>query len=129
MNGYKDLMKHELVSLMHSAGVFAPFRRANRRKTLILMYHRFREDADRIGRDARQIDGHLERVVGFVDVDGWGAFAGEGVGPEHSAELEEDAPHLIGKIADFRRERDGVDPIAHASHHGTAATVTATSCR
>ena len=31
---------------MHCAGAFAPFRLANRGKTLIVMYHRFRETAD-----------------------------------------------------------------------------------
>lgn len=53
MNGYKDSMKHELVSLMHRAGVFAPFRRANRGKALILMYHRFCAEADGISTSAR----------------------------------------------------------------------------
>ena len=45
-------MKQALVSLMHSAGVFAPFRMANRGKALILMYHRFRETADGISTSA-----------------------------------------------------------------------------
>ena len=39
-------MKHELVSLMYGAGLFAPFRKANRDKALILMYHRFRAESD-----------------------------------------------------------------------------------
>jgi len=53
VNGYRELMKHELVSLMYNAGLFAPFRKANRGKTLILMYHRFREEADGVSASAR----------------------------------------------------------------------------
>ena len=63
VNWYKDSMKHELVSLMHSAGVFAPFRRANRRKALILMYHRFRADADGISTSARCFSEQLDYLT------------------------------------------------------------------
>lgn len=52
MNGNRESMKQALVSFMHSAGVFAPFRLANRGKALILMYHRFRDTADGISTTA-----------------------------------------------------------------------------
>ena len=53
VNGNTDSMKQTLVSFMHGAGAFAPFRRANRHKPLILMYHRFSEKADGISTSAR----------------------------------------------------------------------------
>lgn len=53
MNGYRYSMKDALVSLMHSAGVFAPFRMANRSKALILMYHRFSDNEDLVSTSAR----------------------------------------------------------------------------
>ena len=52
-NGNTDSMKQTLVSLMHGAGAFAPFRMLNRHKALILMYHRFRETADGVSTSAR----------------------------------------------------------------------------
>jgi peptidoglycan/xylan/chitin deacetylase (PgdA/CDA1 family) len=42
-------MKQEVVSLLHSAGVFTPFRLANRSKALVLMYHRFSESETEAG--------------------------------------------------------------------------------
>jgi peptidoglycan/xylan/chitin deacetylase (PgdA/CDA1 family) len=53
VNGNTDSMKQTLVSLMHGAGAFAPFRMLNRNKALILMYHRFRETADGVSTSAR----------------------------------------------------------------------------
>lgn len=52
-SGNTDSMKQTLVSLMHGAGAFAPFRMLNRNKALILMYHRFRETADGVSTSAR----------------------------------------------------------------------------
>ena len=52
--------------------------------------------------DAGQVHGDFQRLVGLVDVDGRGAFARQGVGAEGPAELQEDLPHVIGKLADFR---------------------------
>lgn len=52
-NGNTDSMKQTLVSAMHGAGAFAPFRLLNRNKTLILMYHRFSEQADGVSTSAR----------------------------------------------------------------------------
>src|SRR5689334_8128536 len=37
-------MKHAILHALRVAGAFAPFRLANRRKTLILTYHRFSDD-------------------------------------------------------------------------------------
>ena len=52
---------------------------------------------------------NLERIVGFEDVDGRGALAGERFAAERAAELEEDPPDLVAKITDFRWEGDGVN--------------------
>ena len=65
------------------------------------------------GVDAGQVDGDLERVVGFVDVERRGALAGQRLGAERAAELEEDLADFVGEIADFGREGDGVDARAH----------------
>lgn len=46
VSGKTESMKQALVSLMHGAGMFAPFRVANRGKALIVMYHRFCEGDD-----------------------------------------------------------------------------------
>jgi peptidoglycan/xylan/chitin deacetylase (PgdA/CDA1 family) len=46
-------MKQTLVSLMHGAGLFAPFRAANRGKALIVMYHRFCENENGLSTPAR----------------------------------------------------------------------------
>ena len=63
MNGFRDSMKHELVSLMYGAGLFAPFRKANRDKALILMYHRFRAEADGISTSARCFAEQLDYLI------------------------------------------------------------------
>jgi peptidoglycan/xylan/chitin deacetylase (PgdA/CDA1 family) len=39
-------MKQTVLNLMQASGAFAPFRFANRSKSLIVMYHRFTEDED-----------------------------------------------------------------------------------
>lgn len=53
-------MKHTVMSLMNSAGLFAPFRLASRGKALIMMYHRFSESGEGIStpayRFAEQLD-------------------------------------------------------------------------
>jgi len=53
VNGNTDSMKQTLVSVMHGAGAFAPFRMLNRSKPLILMYHRFSENVDGVSTSAR----------------------------------------------------------------------------
>lgn len=63
MNGYRYSMKDALVSLMHSAGVFAPFRRANRGKALILMYHRFSEAEDGVSTSVRCFTEQLDYLA------------------------------------------------------------------
>lgn len=63
VNGNTDSMKHKLVSLMHGTGAFAPFRMLNRNKTLILMYHRFRETADGISTSARCFTEQLDYLA------------------------------------------------------------------
>lgn len=77
VNGNTDSMKQTLVSLMHGAGAFAPFRRLNRSKTLILMYHRFRETPDGVSTSARcfaeQLDYLTEhyRIVPLSELAGY----------------------------------------------------------
>jgi peptidoglycan/xylan/chitin deacetylase (PgdA/CDA1 family) len=68
VNGFRDSMKHELVSLMYGAGLFAPFRRANRGKAVILMYHRFRAEADGISTSARCFAEQLDYLTEHYEV-------------------------------------------------------------
>ena len=63
VNGNTDSMKQTLVSLMHGAGAFAPFRMLNRNKGLILMYHRFRETADGVSTSARCFSEQLDYLA------------------------------------------------------------------
>jgi peptidoglycan/xylan/chitin deacetylase (PgdA/CDA1 family) len=53
-------MKRAVLNLMMLAGAFAPFRRANRGKALILMYHRFSRDEDGRATSARAFNEQLE---------------------------------------------------------------------
>jgi peptidoglycan/xylan/chitin deacetylase (PgdA/CDA1 family) len=70
-------MKQTLVSLMHGAGAFAPFRMLNRNKALILMYHRFRETADGWSTSARCFSEQLDylsehyRIVTLSELAGY----------------------------------------------------------
>jgi len=65
------------MSLMNSAGLFAPFRLASRGKTLILMYHRFSETGEGIStyahRFAEQLDYLTQhyRIVPLSEVAGY----------------------------------------------------------
>ena len=59
------------------------------------------KDANCSGFDAGEVDDHLERLVGFEDVDGGGALAGQGVRPKNSAELEERPSDLVSKVPYF----------------------------
>jgi peptidoglycan/xylan/chitin deacetylase (PgdA/CDA1 family) len=71
-------MKNAVMSLMNSAGLFAPFRLANRGKALILMYHRFSRTgggrATAAGRFVEQLDyltqhyriAPLSEVAGYI---------------------------------------------------------------
>jgi peptidoglycan/xylan/chitin deacetylase (PgdA/CDA1 family) len=52
-NRYAGSMKQALLTAMHKAGAFAPFRVVNRGKTPILMYHRFSESEGDIPTSAR----------------------------------------------------------------------------
>lgn len=63
MNGNIDSMKQALVSLMHSAGLFAPFRVANRGKALIVMYHRFCENDDGLSTPVRSFIQQLDYLT------------------------------------------------------------------
>lgn len=63
VNGNTDSMKQTLVSLMHGAGAFAPFRMLNRNKALILMYHRFRETPDGVSTSARCFAEQLDYLI------------------------------------------------------------------
>jgi hypothetical protein len=56
-------MKHTVVSLMHSAGAFAPFRIANRCKSLLVMYHRFSEAEDGVATSLRCFNEQLDYLT------------------------------------------------------------------
>lgn len=77
MNTYKARMKHTVMSLMNSAGLFAPFRRASRGKALILMYHRFSETDDGVATYARRFAEQLDylsqhyRIVSLSEAAGY----------------------------------------------------------
>jgi len=70
-------MKQALVNVMHSAGAFAPFRLANRAKTLIVMYHRFSETEDGRSTSARCFSEQLDylsehyRIVPLSELAGY----------------------------------------------------------
>ena len=70
-------MKHRIMSLMNSAGLFAPFRAASRGKALILMYHRFSETDDGVSTHARHFAEQLDyltqhyRIVPLSEVAGY----------------------------------------------------------
>lgn len=76
-NGNTDSMKQTLVSLMHGAGAFAPFRVLNRNKALILMYHRFRATADGVSTSARCFSEQLDylsrhyRIIALSELAGY----------------------------------------------------------
>lgn len=53
-------MKRTVLNLMRMTGAFAPFRRANRDKALILTYHRFSERASEAATSARAFSEQLE---------------------------------------------------------------------
>lgn len=53
-------MKRAVLNLMMATGAFASFRRANRGKALILMYHRFSQSDDGFSTSARVFSEHLE---------------------------------------------------------------------
>jgi peptidoglycan/xylan/chitin deacetylase (PgdA/CDA1 family) len=63
VNKYKVRMKHTVMSLMNSAGLFAPFRLASRGKALILMYHRFSETGEGISTPARRFAEQLDYLT------------------------------------------------------------------
>jgi peptidoglycan/xylan/chitin deacetylase (PgdA/CDA1 family) len=69
-------MKHAILNLMNDAGVFAPFRLANRGKALIVTYHRFRKNDDPLATSARELSRQLEyltsnyRVVSLSELAG-----------------------------------------------------------
>jgi len=53
-------MKQAVLNLMLASGAFAPFRLANRRKALILTYHRFSRSDEESATSARAFAGQLE---------------------------------------------------------------------
>jgi peptidoglycan/xylan/chitin deacetylase (PgdA/CDA1 family) len=53
-------MKQAVLNLLASGGAFAPFRKANRHKALILMYHRFSQGDDAFSTSARAFRHQLE---------------------------------------------------------------------
>lgn len=61
-------MKQALVSLMHSAGLFAPFRAVNRGKSLIVMYHRFCETDDGLSTPVRCFIEQLDYLTEHYNV-------------------------------------------------------------
>lgn len=77
MNEYKVRMKHTVMSLMNSAGLFAPFRLASRSKALILMYHRFSETDDGLSTYGRRFAEQLDyltqhyRIVSLSEAAGY----------------------------------------------------------
>lgn len=77
MNEHKVRMKHTVMSLMNSAGLFAPFRVASRGKALILMYHRFSQADDGVSTYARRFTEQLDyltqhyRIVSLSEAAGY----------------------------------------------------------
>jgi len=61
-------MKRAVLNLMRSTGLFAPFRLANRNKALIVVYHRFSEDGDRLATSARAFREQLEYLTAHYRV-------------------------------------------------------------
>jgi peptidoglycan/xylan/chitin deacetylase (PgdA/CDA1 family) len=55
-------MKQAMLNLMMMTGGFAPFRLANRRKALVLMYHRFSENESSVATSARS----FRRQLGYL---------------------------------------------------------------
>src|SRR6185295_7909550 len=63
--------------------------------------------------DAGEVDGNLDRLVGLVDVNSWRTLAGQRLGAEHAAKLEEHQPDFVAKVADFCGKRDSVNAGTH----------------
>jgi peptidoglycan/xylan/chitin deacetylase (PgdA/CDA1 family) len=61
-------MKQALVNAMYSTGAFAPFRVANRGKTLIVMYHRFSRTEDGRSTSARCFTEQLDYLIEHYQV-------------------------------------------------------------
>ncbi|HEX5735891.1 MAG TPA: polysaccharide deacetylase family protein [Blastocatellia bacterium] len=61
-------MKRAVLNLMRSTGLFAPFRLANRNKALIVVYHRFSENGDRLATSARALREQLEYLIAHYRV-------------------------------------------------------------
>ncbi|HJQ69863.1 MAG TPA: polysaccharide deacetylase family protein [Blastocatellia bacterium] len=61
-------MKRAVLNLMRSSGLFAPFRLANRNKALIVVYHRFSENGDRLATSVRAFREQLEYLTSYYHV-------------------------------------------------------------
>ena len=57
------MLKQTVLNLMRVTGTFAPFRLANRSKTLILTYHRFSKSATDYKTSAQAFADHLEYLT------------------------------------------------------------------
>ncbi|PYR28362.1 MAG: hypothetical protein DMF98_03180, partial [Acidobacteria bacterium] len=58
---------------------------------------------------ARQIDDDVERLIGLVHIDRRRTLPSQGVVAKSPAELRKDTTYLVGEIADFRGQGDGVN--------------------
>ncbi len=56
-------MKRAVLNLMRNTGLFAPFRLANRSKALIVVYHRFSENGNRLATSASALREQLEYLT------------------------------------------------------------------
>ncbi len=72
------------------------------------------EHAYRRGVDARKINRHFHRVVGFVDVERGRALAGKRVSAELAAKLRKDPTHIVVEFAQVGGHRNDVS----RSHRG-----------
>jgi peptidoglycan/xylan/chitin deacetylase (PgdA/CDA1 family) len=61
-------MKQTVLNLMRTTGLFAPFRLANRSKALIVVYHRFSENGDRLATSARALREQLEYLKTYYRI-------------------------------------------------------------
>jgi len=73
----------------------------------------FREQANRVRIDAWEVDDDFDGLVGFVDIDGGRALAGERFGAEDAPEFKEDPADLFREVPKLRRNGDRMKPGAH----------------
>jgi peptidoglycan/xylan/chitin deacetylase (PgdA/CDA1 family) len=68
VNRYAGPMKQALLTAMHKAGAFAPFRAVNRGKTPILMYHRFSQSEGGVSTSARCFSEQVDYLTSHYEL-------------------------------------------------------------